>query len=55
MRNLVLDFGNTNLKYGIFENNALQKQGILPGISALEELVKIENPENMALSSVSIP
>src|SRR5688572_29940017 len=55
MRNLVLDFGNTNLKYGIFENNALLKQGILPELAALEELVNTEKPENMALSSVSTP
>lgn len=55
MRNLVLDFGNTNLKYGIFENNVLRKQGMLAGLSALEELVAGVKPENIALSSVSIP
>jgi type III pantothenate kinase len=55
MRNLVLDFGNTNLKYGIFENNVLLKQGNLTDVSALADIVASEKPENLALSTVSVP
>ncbi|MFC5270911.1 type III pantothenate kinase [Adhaeribacter terreus] len=54
MRNLIIDIGNTNTKYGIFENNKLEKQGVVSGIAALQEIVAEENPENVALASVGI-
>ncbi|MBK0403543.1 type III pantothenate kinase [Adhaeribacter sp. BT258] len=54
MRNLIIDIGNTNTKFGIFENNQLKKQGVISEISALQQLVAEEKPENIALASVGI-
>jgi type III pantothenate kinase len=54
MRNLIIDIGNTNTKFGIFENNAFKKQGSVSEVSALQQVVAEEKPENVALSSVGI-
>ena len=54
MRNLIIDIGNTNTKFGIFENNQLKKQGVIPEVAALQEIVAAEKPENIALASVGI-
>lgn len=54
MKNLILDFGNTFLKYGVFEENNLKQQGILADLDALEKLVAELKPENLAISSVSL-
>ena len=55
MRNLILDFGNTQLKYGVFEDNRLKQQGVVADLDALEKLVEKLKPENVAISSVSLP
>jgi type III pantothenate kinase len=55
MQNLILDFGNTQLKYGVFEENNLKQQGIVADVDALEKLVAELKPENVAISSVSLP
>lgn len=55
MRNLILDFGNTQLKYGVFEENTLKQQGVLKDLAELEKLVAEMKPENVAISSVSLP
>ena len=55
MRNLILDFGNTQLKYGVFEEDKLKQQGVLENLEALEKLVSELKPENLAISSVSLP
>jgi len=55
MRNLILDFGNTQLKYGVFEESNLKQQGIVADLDALEKLVAELKPENVAISSVSLP
>ena len=55
MRNLILDFGNTHLKYGVFEENRLKQQGSVADVNELEKLVSELKPENLAISSVSLP
>jgi type III pantothenate kinase len=54
MRNLIIDIGNTNTKFGIFEKDQLKKQGVVSEISALQQVVAEEKPENVALASVGI-
>ena len=54
MQNLIIDVGNTNIKFGIFQDTELKQQGILPDLAALEKLAAENNFENLAISTVSI-
>jgi type III pantothenate kinase len=55
MQNLIIDIGNTNIKYGIFQGKELKQKGILPDLEALKKLAAENNFENLAISTVSIP
>ena len=55
MQNLILDFGNTQLKFGVFEKSSLKQKGIIADLDELEKLVAELQPENVAISSVSLP
>lgn len=54
MQNLIIDVGNTNIKYGIFQEEKLKQKGILPDLEALKELAAATAFDNLALSTVSI-
>lgn len=53
MKNLALDFGNTNIKFGLFEKDVLRRTGLLENTEALKKLIAEEKPENIAMASVS--
>lgn len=54
MTTLCLDFGNTRLKAGIFENDVFKEDVVLPNdnIDTIEEVIRKYNPQKSILSSV---
>jgi len=54
IKTICFDFGNTRLKAAVFENDVFTGEIVLPGydIAAIEELLKIHQPQKTILSSV---
>jgi len=56
--NLCIDWGNTNVKAAIFDNDTLQKQFIFPSENALEKvtsMINLYHPEHAIICSVAHP
>lgn len=53
MQNIVLDIGNTSIKYGIFEGDALVKQGHFKGLEEFPEELLQQPYENAVVATVA--
>jgi type III pantothenate kinase len=51
--NLVIDYGNSSAKVGIFNQHVLMNQHVIPSLEKLKEFIQHTSAENLIISSVT--